>query len=66
MVRLTDVGQLPPVGEVPAQMHAQVIRQDRFGDPRSAFQPEVVDVPDLGPDDVLIGVMAAGINFNNV
>ena len=66
MAELVDIGQLPPVGDVPDQMHAQVVRQDRFGDPRSAFQPEVVDVPELGPDDVLIGVMAAGINFNNV
>jgi hypothetical protein len=23
-------------------MHAQVIRQDRFGEPRDAFRPEVV------------------------
>jgi crotonyl-CoA carboxylase/reductase len=66
MSTIVDIGQLPPIGEVPDQMHAQVVRQDRFGDPRSAFQPEVVDVPDLGRDDVLIGVMAAGINFNNV
>lgn len=66
MGKTVEVGRVPPVGDVPDQMHAQVIRQDRFGDPRSAFQPEVVDVPDLGPRDVLIGVMAAGINFNNV
>ena len=66
MSDLVDIGQLPSVGDVPDRMHAQVVRQDRFGDPRTAFQPEVVDVPPLGPDDVLIGVMAAGINFNNV
>ncbi len=66
MSQLVDIGQLPPVGEVPDQMHAQVVRSERFGDPRTAFQPEVVDVPELGPNDVLIAVMAAGINFNNV
>ena len=31
------VGTLPPLGEVPARMFAQVVRQDRFGEPRDAF-----------------------------
>ena len=66
MSQLVDIGQLPPVGELPDQMHAQVVRSERFGDPRTAFQPEVVEVPELGSNDVLIAVMAAGINFNNV
>jgi len=47
-------------------MWAQTVRQDRFGDPRTAFQPEEVPVPSLRPDEVLIAVMAAGINYNNV
>ncbi|HEX5949104.1 MAG TPA: alcohol dehydrogenase catalytic domain-containing protein, partial [Actinomycetota bacterium] len=47
-------------------MHAQVIRPERFGEPTSAFEIEVVDVPDVGPDEVLVSVMAAGINYNNV
>ncbi|MCZ6738842.1 MAG: alcohol dehydrogenase catalytic domain-containing protein, partial [Actinobacteria bacterium] len=66
MSQLVDIGELPPVGEVPEKMHAQVVRRERFGDPRTAFQPEVVEVPELGRNDVLIAVMAAGINFNNV
>ena len=61
-----SIGELPPLGEVPARMLAQVIRQDRFGDPRTAFRVEEVDVPALAPDQVLVAVMAAGINFNNV
>lgn len=60
------LGELPPVGQVPAKMIAHVIRQDRYGDPEAAFQQEVVDTPELGPDEVLIAVMAAGINYNNV
>ena len=60
------IGTLPPVGETPQKMLAQLIRQDRFGDPRTAFQIEEVDVPPLQPHEVLIGVMAAGINYNNV
>jgi crotonyl-CoA carboxylase/reductase len=47
-------------------MYAQVVRQDRFGDPINAFQIEQVPTPKPGPGEVLIAVMAAGINFNNV
>lgn len=60
------LGSLPPLGSVPPAMHAQVIRADRFGDPAGAFRAEVIATPALGPDDVLIAVMAAGINYNNV
>jgi crotonyl-CoA carboxylase/reductase len=47
-------------------MVAQVIRPERFGEPEKAFQVEEVDVPELGPHDALVLVMAAGINYNNV
>ena len=60
------IGELPPLGEVPESMFAQVIRQSRFGDPRTAFQVEEVPVPPLAADQVLVAVMATGINFNNV
>jgi len=66
MVDLFPIGTLPPVGEVPKKMFAQVIRQSRFGDPRTAFQIEAIDVPPIKPYEVLIASMAAGINFNNV
>ncbi len=62
-----QIGEIPPLGHVPKQMRAQVIRQERFGPPSQAFQAEVVDVPaELKPNEVLVMVMAAGINFNNV
>jgi crotonyl-CoA carboxylase/reductase len=63
---LYEIGELPPVGEVPAQMHAQLVRPERFGEPSEAIQDEVIDVPGLGPHDALVAVMAAGVNFNNV
>lgn len=63
---LYAIGDRPPLGHVPARMHAQLIRQSRFGEPRQAFQSEVVPVPEIGPDDVLVYVMAAGVNYNNV
>lgn len=66
MTRLYDIGDPPPLGEVPTQMHAWVIRPERFGEPITSFQQEVIDVPDIGDDEVLIYVMAAGVNYNNV
>ncbi|MDW8047216.1 MAG: crotonyl-CoA carboxylase/reductase [Chloroflexota bacterium] len=63
---LYDIGEIPPIGHVPKKMHAQVIRQSRFGEPRKAFQHEIIDVPEPGPDEVLVFVMAAGVNYNNV
>jgi crotonyl-CoA carboxylase/reductase len=61
-----EIGEMPPIGHVPRRMYAQVIRQDRFGVPTKAFRIEPIDVPDVGPDEVLVHVMAAGINYNNV
>ena len=61
-----DIGEAPPIGEVPAQMHASLIRESRFGAPREAFQIEKIDVPTPGPRQVLVYVMAAGTNYNNV
>ena len=58
--------ELPPVGATPTRMLAQVLRSDRLGDPMTAFQVEELNVPEVGPRDVLIAVMAAGVNYNNV
>ncbi|MEU1286350.1 crotonyl-CoA carboxylase/reductase [Kitasatospora sp. NPDC005856] len=63
---LYELGEVPPLGYVPEQMYATVIRQDRFGEPLKAMQTEVVDVPEPGYGEVLVYVMAAGINYNNV
>ncbi|MGW0828361.1 crotonyl-CoA carboxylase/reductase [Streptomyces sp. NPDC002845] len=65
-VREVPIGELPPLGDVPQTMTASVVRQDRFGDPATAFRQETVPVPKIGPDEVLIAVMAAGVNYNNV
>ena len=63
---LFDIGQAPPVGQVPATMHAITVRRENFGEPKDAFKREVVPVPEIGPREVLVYVMAAGINYNNV
>lgn len=63
---LFETGQIPPLGKIPKRMYASVIRRERFGPPATAFQTEVVDVPLPGPSQVLVMVMAAGVNYNNV
>jgi crotonyl-CoA carboxylase/reductase len=63
---LDELGGPPPPGELPATMVAQVIRQRRYGQPVDAFAREVLPVPALGLRDVLVRVMAAGVNYNNV
>src|SRR5580765_2638760 len=60
------IGSVPPVGELPPRMNAQVVRQDRLGDPIDAFQIEEIDTPSIKADEVLVAVMAAGLNYNNV
>ena len=61
-----ELGETPPLGEVPANMYAEVIRPERFGEPKDGFKREVIGVPEIGPRDVLVYVMAAGVNYNNV
>jgi crotonyl-CoA carboxylase/reductase len=53
-------------GELPRTMTAWVIRQEREGEPIDAFQIEEIEVPEPGPFEVIVRVMAAGVNFNNV
>jgi crotonyl-CoA carboxylase/reductase len=53
-------------GELPATMAAWVIREEREGEPTDAFQLEEIEVPEPGAFEVIVRVMAAGVNFNNV
>jgi crotonyl-CoA carboxylase/reductase len=52
--------------DVPASMRAWVIRPDRLGEPRDAMRLETVGTPAAGPGEVIVRVMAAGVNYNNV
>ena len=63
---LYEMGEIPPMGHVPAQMYAWAIRKERHGEPDTAMQVEVIDVPELDSHDVLVLVMAAGVNYNGV
>ena len=65
-----DLSQVATVdtepGELPATMSAWVIRQEREGAPVDAFQVEEIEVPEPAAFEVVVRVMAAGVNFNNV
>lgn len=61
-----ELGEVPELGELPERMKAVVIRPDREGDPLRAMRVEEVPLPPCGPNDVLVLVMAAGVNFNGV
>ncbi|KAF0675315.1 crotonyl-CoA carboxylase/reductase [Profundibacterium mesophilum] len=60
------VGEMPPMGHIPAKMHAWAIRRERHGEPDKSFQLEQVDTPRPDSHEVLVLVMAAGVNYNGV
>ena len=63
---LYEIGEIPPLGHVPKNMYAWAIRKDRHGPPEESFQLEVVPTWTLDSHDVLVLVMAAGVNYNGV
>lgn len=63
---LYEIGEMPPMGHVPEKMYAWTIRRERHGEPEQAFQVEAVDVPKPDSHEVLVLVMAAGVNYNGV
>ncbi len=64
MTQVSEVAVDP--GTLPETMTAWVIRQEREGEPVDAFQLEEIEVPEPGALEVMVRVMAAGVNYNNV
>jgi crotonyl-CoA carboxylase/reductase len=64
LTQVTNVDAEP--GELPETMAAWVIRPEREGEPMDAFQLEEIEVPEPGAFEVIVRVMAAGVNYNNV
>src|SRR5665811_239371 len=60
--------------EIPAQYRAVTVHKDevdmfagmasRDKDPRRSLHVEKVDVPELGPGEAIVAVMASAINYN--
>jgi len=63
---LYEIGEIPPLGHVPEKMYAWAIRKERHGPPESSFQIEVLPTWPIADDEVLVLVMAAGVNYNGV
>ena len=63
---LYEIGEIPPLGHVPANMYAWVVSKDRHGPPEESMKVEVVPTWTLDSHDVLVFVMAAGVNYNGV
>jgi len=60
------LGVIPDLDVFPKMMKAWVIRKDRHGEPLKSFKEEVMPVPEPGPNEVVVLVMAAGINYNGI
>src|SRR5271154_3169308 len=63
---LYEIGEIPPLGHVPESMYAGAVRKDRHGPPEQSMQVEIVPTWPLDSHDVLVFVMAAGVNYNGV
>jgi crotonyl-CoA carboxylase/reductase len=64
IAEISKVGVEP--GQLPKTMAAWVLRPEREGDLDSAYEVEEVEVPEPGPFEVVVRVMAAGVNFNSI
>ncbi|MEM9122376.1 MAG: crotonyl-CoA carboxylase/reductase [Pseudomonadota bacterium] len=63
---LYEIGEIPPLGHVPKNMYAWAIRRERHGEPEKAMQIEVVPTHQIDSNEVLVLVMAAGVNYNGI
>ncbi|MFN0264859.1 crotonyl-CoA carboxylase/reductase [Tepidamorphus sp. 3E244] len=63
---LYELGEIPPLGHVPKNMYAWAIRRERHGPPADAMQVEVLPTWELDSHEVLVLVMAAGVNYNGI
>ena len=57
---------MPPAYHVPKTMWGWAIRKERHGRPLKAMQLEVLPTPEIDGDEVLLLVMAAGVNYNGI
>jgi crotonyl-CoA carboxylase/reductase len=60
------IGTIPPLGVVPEKMLAWIIEKNNHGLPIDAMKQAIIPIRSLKSDEVLICVLAAGINYNGV
>ncbi len=66
MKEIYAIGEIPPQFHLPEKMWAWAIRKERHGRPLKSFQLEQVPTPKPGADEVIVLVMAAGVNYNGI
>ncbi len=47
---LYEIGEIPPLGHVPAKMYAWAIRRERHGPPETSMQIEVLPTWSIGDE----------------
>ena len=47
--KIYEIGEIPQIGEVPEEMYAWVIREDRLGLPEKAMQKVWTNMPKWSP-----------------
>lgn len=63
---LYEIGEIPPLGYVPERMYAWTIRRERHGPPETSMLVEVVPTWPIAEDEVLLFVVAGGVNYNGI
>lgn len=63
---LYEIGEIPPLGSLPSKMYAWTLRNECLGEPIDAFQKEIIALPTLKKNEMLVFNMACGINYNGV
>ncbi len=63
---LYEIGEIPPLGHLPGKMYAWAIRRERHGPPEQSMQIEIVPTPQPDSTEVVVLVMAAGVNYNGI
>ncbi|WP_346732301.1 crotonyl-CoA carboxylase/reductase [Bradyrhizobium sp. 193] len=63
---LYSIGEIPPLGHIPDLMYAWTIRRERHGPPETSMLVEVVPTWPIAEDEVLVFVVAAGVNYNGI
>jgi crotonyl-CoA carboxylase/reductase len=66
MKKIYEIDEMPELGVVPPQMYAWTIKPQNHGRPINAMTLEAIDTPQISDDEVLVLVMAAGMNYNGV
>ena len=61
-----ELGEKPPLGAIPEKMHVFCVRQERFGEPKDAWEREIIPVPEIGPKDVLVYTMATAVSYTHL